>query len=457
MHIPYSRAARGAVAVLALCLPAGCRKLPPDGTALVGATLIDGSGGPALRDAVVVVRHGTIESTGVRADFRLPPRTTEVDATGRWIVPGLIDAHAHVARWALPRYLAWGVTSVRDVHGTLDTILRIRGEVNRGEVAGPRIYAAGAMIDGVPSTYADALPAPDGKAARKWVDHLVNAGVDLIKVYTRVDPALLRSVLDEASTFNAPVTGHLGLTDAVTAANLGIASIEHISGVPEAAVADASALYAAHREGFFAGWTAFEHAWPSLDSAALGRVAQALAEKRVAVIPTLVLHDTFSRLDDPAILQDSMLRFVPEEEQRRWNVPGMIARAGWKTADFEAFRRARPNQDLFLRLYAAAGGKIAAGTDAANQLLIPGYSEHRELQLLVAAGLTPRDALLAATRNGALLLGVDSLGLIAPGKAADLVILTRDPMSRIQNTLAIEQVMVRGRLYSADSLRASWR
>jgi imidazolonepropionase-like amidohydrolase len=152
-----------------------------------------------------------------------------------------------------------------------------------------------------------------------------------------------------------------------------------------------------------------------------------------------------------------MLRFVPEEEQRRWNVPGMIARAGWKTADFEAFRRARPNQDLFLRLYAAAGGKIAAGTDAANQLLIPGYSEHRELQLLVAAGLTPRDALLAATRNGALLLGVDSLGLIAPGKAADLVILTRDPMSRIQNTLAIEQVMVRGRLYSADSLRASWR
>lgn len=457
MRTPFSRTALGAAALLALGVSTGCRRLPPDGTALVGATLIDGSGGPALPNAVVVVRRGTIESVGVRADFLLPPQTIEVEATGRWIVPGLIDAHAHVARWALPRYLAWGVTTVRDVHGTLDTILEIRREVNRGELAGPRIYTAGAMIDGVPSTYADALPAPDAKAARKRVDQLVNAGVDLIKVYTRVDPALLRPLLDEASTFNTPVTGHLGLTDAVTAANLGIASIEHMSGVPEAASADASAFYAAHRQGFFAGWTAFERAWPSLDSTALGRVAQALAAKRVAVIPTLVLHDTFSRLDNPAMLQDSMLRFVPEEELRRWNVPGMIARAGWKTADFEAFRRARPNQDLFLRLFAAAGGNIAAGTDAANQLLIPGYSEHRELQLLVAAGLTPREALLAATRNGALLLGVDTLGLIAPGEAADLVILTRDPMSRIQNTLAVEQVMVRGQLFSADSLRASWQ
>jgi imidazolonepropionase-like amidohydrolase len=313
------------------------------------------------------------------------------------------------------------------------------------------------MIDGVPSTYSDALPAPDGPAARKWADRLVNAGVELIKVYSRVDPALLQSVLDEASTFNVPVTGHLGLTDAVTAANLGISSIEHMSGVPEAASVDPSALYAAHREGFFTGWTAFERAWSSLDSAALGRVAQALVDRKVAVIPTLVLHDTFSRLDDPATLQDSMLRFVPEEEQRRWNVPDMIARAGWKPADFEAFRQARRNQDLFLRLFAAAGGNIAAGTDAANQLLIPGYSQHREMQLLVAAGLAPRNALLAATRNGALLLGVDSLGLIAPGNAADLVILTRNPMSRIQNTLSIEQVMVRGRLFSADSLRSSWQ
>ncbi len=452
-----SHSASAGMALLVLCLGTACRQLPPDGTALVGATLIDGSGGPIMDNAVVVVRRGSIESVGARAGFRLPKRTVEVDATGRWIVPGLIDAHAHVARWALPRYLAWGVTSVRDVHSTLDSILALRKEVNGGEVAGPRIYSAGAMIDGVPTTYDDALPAFGRTEARKQVDRLVNAGVDLIKVYSRVDPPMLRSILDEASTFNLPVTGHLGLTDAVTAATLGIASIEHMSGVPEAASADSSALYAAHRRGFFAGWAAFERAWASLDSAALARVAQTLASKKVAIIPTLVLHETFSRLDDSAVVGDSMLRFVPEVERQRWNVPGMIARAQWTEGDFQDFRRSRPNQDLFLRLFAAAGGMIATGTDASNQLLIPGYSEHREMQLLVSAGLSQRDALQAATRNGARLLGVDSLGLIAPGKAADLLILTRDPMSRIQNTLAIEQVMVRGVLFSADSLRASWQ
>jgi imidazolonepropionase-like amidohydrolase len=134
----------------------------------------------------------------------------------------------------------------------------------------------------------------------------------------------------------------------------------------------------------------------------------------------------------------------------------MVRRAGWTPQDFAAFRAARPQQDLFVRRFMAAGGMVAAGTDASNQLLIPGYSEHRELQLLVAAGLSPADAIAAATRNGALLLGVDSLGLIAPGKAADLVVLTRDPLADIGNTLSVERVMVRGTLLSADSIRRAW-
>jgi imidazolonepropionase-like amidohydrolase len=424
--------------------------------ALVGATLFDGSGGPVLPNAVVVVRRGRIESVGTRAGFTLPAKTREVDVTGRWIIPGLIDAHAHVEPWALPRYLAWGVTTVRDVHGALDSILRLRDRVNLGAVAGPRIYSAGAMIDGLPTTYPDAIGASSPRDARKAVDRLVNAGVDLIKVYTRVDPPLLRAVLDEARTFNLRVAGHLGLTDAVTAAKEGIASIEHLSGVPEASMADASSLYAAHYRGFFPGWTAFERSWAGLDSAALARVAKELADRKVTLVPTLVLHETFSRLDDPAVLADTMLRAVPELAQARWNIADMVRRAGWTDQDYLAFRAGRPKQDLFLRLFAAAGGRIATGTDASNQMLIPGYSEHRELELLVGAGFSPRDALLAATRNGALLLGVDSLGILAPGKAADLVILTRDPLGDIRHTLAIDRVMSRGSLFSPDSLRKAW-
>ncbi len=442
--------------LLAWGFAAACRRAPADGVALVGGTLIDGTGGPALPDAAIVVRRGRIESVGTRAGFTLPARTVEVNVAGRWIIPGLIDAHAHVEPWALPRYLAWGVTTVRDLHGGLDGILRLRDRVNLGAVAGPRIYSVGAMIDGLPTTYPDAIGANAPRDARKAVDRLVNAGADAVKVYTRADPALLEAVIDEARTFNLRVTGHLGLTDAVTAARNGISSIEHLSGVPEASLPDASSLQAAHYRGFFPGWTAFERSWAGLDSAALERVATELATRKTMLVPTLVLHETFSRLDDPAVLQDTMLRAVPDAARRRWNVPDMVKRAGWTAADYRAFRAARPQQDRFLRLFAAAGGRIATGTDASNQLLVPGYSEHRELALLQAAGLSPRDALEAATRNGALLLGVDSLGLLAPGKAADLVVLTRDPLEDIRNTLAIDRVMSRGVLLSPDSIRKSW-
>lgn len=440
----------------AVWLLAGCHRGAPDGIALLGATVIDGSGGPALPDAAIVVRRGRIESVGTRADFQLPPRTAAVELDGRWIIPGLIDAHGHVERWALPRYLAWGVTTVRDVHGGLEPALKLRDRVKRGELAGPRLYSAGAMIDGLPTTYPDALGASTPRDARKAVDQLVNAGADLIKVYTRIDPTLLDAVLDEARTFNLRVAGHLGMTSAVTAARAGITSIEHLSGVPESALPDASSLMAAHYRGLFPGWTAFERSWGRLDSASLDRVAHQLAEQRVVLVPTLVLHETFSRMDDSAALRDSLLAAVPALQQQRWNVPDMVRRAGWTPQDFAAFRAARPQQDLFMRRFIAAGGTIAAGTDASNQLLIPGYSEHRELQLLVGAGVSPADAIAAATRNGALLLGVDSLGLIAPGKAADLVVLTRNPLADIANTLSVERVMVRGALLSADSIRRAW-
>ncbi|HEY7636369.1 MAG TPA: amidohydrolase family protein [Gemmatimonadales bacterium] len=442
--------------LVGLGLVAGCGKQPPDGVALVGATVIDGTGGPPLPNAAIVVRKGKIEWMGTRVGFQLPPRTTEIELKGRWIMPGLIDAHAHTSVWCLKRYLAWGVTSVRDLHGSLDTILGLRRTVNSDRVLGPRIYSAGAMIDGSPATYPSALTVRSPKEARKAVDRLVNAGVDLIKVYTHIDPPLLDAVLDEARTFNLRVTGHLGLTDAITAAESGISSIEHLTGVPESASPDPGPLLAAHQQSFLAGWTAFERSWGALDSAGLSKVAQELARRNVTLVPTLVLHETLSRLDSPGLLEDRAFEAVPLAERQRWNAAEMIARAGWKPADLAAFRRSRSVQDLFLREFAASGGRIAAGTDAANQLLVPGYSEHQELQLLVAAGFTPREAILAATRNGALLLGVDSLGLLAPGKVADLVILTRDPLEDIRNTLAIDRVMSRGHLLTPDSLRATW-
>ena len=452
-----------AATAVGLCLLLACRSPEPDGFALLGATLIDGSGGPPIPASAIVVRRGHIESVGSRAEFQLPERTAELDLTGRWIIPGLVDAHVHlvdpqagVARWSMARYLAFGVTTVRDMHGPLRSALAVRREVDHGWRPGPRVYSAGAMLDGAPSTYPDAFTVRNAKDARRGVDRLVNAGADLVKVYTRVDRTLIGPVLAEARAFNLPVAGHLGLTDAVTAAREGLASLEHMSGIPEAALEDPSPLFAAHERSFLAGWTAFERAWVGLDSAALERVAGVLASTNLVVVPTLVLHETLSRLDDPAGQSDTMLAAVPEEERRRWNAADIIERAGWTREDFTAFRRARAVQDRFLRTFQSKGGRIAVGTDAANQMLIPGYSVHRELELLVGAGLTPVEAISAASRNGASLLRVDSLGLIAPGKVADLVVLKQDPLADIRNTLAIQQVMSRGRMLSPDSVRAQW-
>jgi imidazolonepropionase-like amidohydrolase len=427
--------------------------------ALVGATLIDGSGGPALPNAAVVVRGGRIESVGSRAEFQLPSRTREVDVSGRWIIPGLIDAHVHLApavTWAPPRFLAWGVTTVRDAHGGIASLTTLRKRAGQGTPDGPRVYRTGAMIDGLPATYPDAIGVNNENEARKGVDRLVSAGTDFVKVYTRVDAPILRAIVDEAKAFNLGVTAHLGMTDAVTAAKAGIVSIEHLTGIPEAASSKSSSLVSAHYRGFFPGWTAFERSWASLDSAALTRVANRLAEAKITLIPTLVLHETLSRLDEPGLLRDPALQDVPEAEQREWDVRGFIARAGWTETDFEAFRNSRANQDLFIRQFAAAGGRLAAGTDAANQMLVPGYSQHREMELLVRAGLSPREALRAATRNVAVLLGVDSLGLLTPGKAADLLVLSKDPLRDIRNTRSITSVMARGYLLDADSIRATW-
>jgi imidazolonepropionase-like amidohydrolase len=396
---------------------------------------------------------------GSLAGFELPKRTKQVDVSGRWIIPGLIDAHTHVAPariWAPSRFLAWGVTTVRDVHGGLNAAVAVRKRANLGTGESPRIYVAGAMIDGLPTTHPDAIGVNAVNDGRKAVDRLVSAGVDFIKVYTHVDPPMLRAIVEEARTFNLGVTGHLGMTDAVTAARTGIAAIEHMTGVPEAVSRNRSSLVTAHYRGFFPGWTAFERSWADLDSATLTQVATRLAAEKVTMVPTLVLHETLSRLNDRTTLRDPALAAVPEAARQEWDVPGMIRRAAWSEADFATFRGARPLQDIFLRAFAAAGGRIAAGTDSPNQLLVPGYSEHQEIELLVGAGLTPREALRAATRNGAVLLGADSLGLLAPGKVADLVVLAKDPLVDIRNTRAIEAVMSRGRLLDTDSIRATW-
>ena len=441
---------------LALVSLAACSAPVKDRIALVGVNVFDGTGAPVREDQVVVVRGTRIETIAPRNGFDIPRTAEVVELSGKWVIPGLIDAHAHVERWSLPRLLAFGVTSAREMHHQQDSIVALSEEVALGAIRAPRLYIAGAAIDGETSALPAATLVSDPDAARRAVDERAVANIPVIKAYSQITPALLRALVDEATTLNVPVAAHLGLTDALTAARIGVRSEEHLTGIPEA-LGGAERFYAAHRRSYFSGWNLFEQAWAGLDSAALARLAGELAATRVTLVPTLVLHDVWSRLDDPAVTTDADLAYVPQSAKSAWDLPNFIAGAGWDAQVFTAFRAGRANQDLFLREFLAAGGTVVAGTDAGSPMIIPGVSLHRELALLVQAGLSPEEALLSATGRAATLLGADSIGVLAPGKMADLLVLAADPRADIANVRRIDRVMLGGMLMSRDSLEQSVR
>jgi imidazolonepropionase-like amidohydrolase len=447
-----SRALLCGALLLAGCAPSGEGVL-----VLEGATLLDGSGGRPLEDAVIVVRDGRIEAVARVGEIRAPKGARVELLVGKTIIPGLIDAHAHVERWALPLYLAWGVTTVRDMGGgTSESTYALQRDLKLGAVIGPRMFTAGPMIDGPPATYRGATEVATAEEAGRAVGQRAIAGADYLKVYTKITPGLLRALKEEASVLRLPIAAHLGRTDALTAARIGVASIEHLSGIVQAAAPGGAAVERAH-DLFLAGWTAEQQGWTTLDSATIARTARTLAQAGVAIVPTLVLYDMLSRLDDRTLLARPEMAELPAAGAGVRDVAGLVRRAGWRPVDFATFRAARRPQHLFVREFKRANGLVAAGSDAANQLLVPGAALHDELALLVDAGLARLEAITAATRHAARLLDADSLGSVAVGKVADLVILNANPADDIAATRDIAAVVIRGQMLRVDSLRATWR
>lgn len=444
----------------ALCcgvLVAGACTSPGKGMiALEGATLIDGAGGPPKIDALILVKDGAIKAVARVNEIKIPRGAQRISLIGKTIIPGLIDAHTTVERWALPRYLAWGVTTVRDMNSPGDSGYAIKRDLDLGSVAGPRMFTSGPAIDGMAATLSGASAVAGDEEARQAVDQRAVSGADYVAIYTKITPDLLRPIVDEAATLRLRVAARLGKIDALAAARAGVVSLELLSGVVAAAASDPTPFFRAN-DIYFAGLTMEEASWGALDSATVARVARALAATHVAIVPTLIAHDTYAHLDDPSLAERLGMADLPADMTNRLRTAStLLQRGGWRAAELAAFRRGRERQDQFVREFKEAGGLVLTGTDAPNPFLVPGAALHEELVRLVAAGFTPIEAITAATRHAAQVLAADSIGMVAPGKVADLVVLNRSPAEDITATRDIAWVMVRGRLLKPDSLRAEW-
>jgi imidazolonepropionase-like amidohydrolase len=430
-----------------------CGDVGSDHIAYVGATIFDGLG-RVIPDAVLVDSGGHIARLGPRDSVRVPAGARVVSLAGRWIIPGLIDGHAHAGESSAARYLSYGITSIRHVGGSLDRLTSLARHIATDSVPGPRLYYSGEPLTGSPPVWPGHTELRTPADAGAAVARLAAGRVSQIKLYTHTSREVMEAVVREARAHDLPVTAHLGYVDAVTAAEAGIHAIEHLSGVVESTVRDPSSLLAAHRH-FPVGWMTFLRGWARLDSASLERTATTLAATGVVMVPTLVQSETYARVLDTSYAASLDLSSVTDAEREAWDLPDLVRRYAIGPADLRVLAESRRRQDLFLRRFAARGGEIVAGSDSPNQLLAPGASLHEELALLVRAGFTTSQALTSATSAAARLLRADSIGVLRAGAVADFVVLTANPLGDIRSLGSIELVIARGRRHDPMMLR--WR
>jgi len=445
---PHLLAAAAAVASLQCGRPAAPGPARPPGepvVAFVGVTVLPLDTAAAVVDQTVVVRGERIERVGPRGAVEVPAEAQVVEGRGRYLLPGLVDAHVHLARTEdLAILLALGVTTVRNMWGA-PIHLEWRDRVARGELPGPTIYTAGPIVDGERPAHPGSLIVRSEADADRAIALHGRLGYDLVKVYSRLAPPVFDRLVEGARRGGLPIAGHVPWSVALDhAVATGMRSIEHMTGVV-AALQAADSPVAGRSDG-----PSRDRQIDHVDEARIAGLVQQLAAHHTFTVPTRVVMDSWA---SAAEVRDRLAR--PE---MRWVPPCNRALAEPPPDDAEDLDRARRTLALYdrvLRVLDAAGAPIAAGTDPGNPLVVPGFALHHELEHLVGAGLSPLAALRAATRRGAELLGRDGeIGRIAAGMRADLVLLDGNPLDDIRSTRRIAGVMARGRYRARGELDA---
>jgi imidazolonepropionase-like amidohydrolase len=438
-------------------------------------TVIDATGGPELTDQVVVITGDSIVGVAKSGSIEIPKDARRIDARGRFFIPGLWDMHTHIAGinanplWAkqtlLPLLVANGITGIRDMGGDLDALESWRREIENGTLTGPRIVAAGPML--LPSRRAGANPEPVDPAilrvgtpeeSRAAVDSLQKRGADFIKIIEASRENYF-AIADESKKDSIPFVGHIPSdVTATEASNAGQKSVEHI--IYSSLAFDCSAQgdelrqkmqEASAKRDTQAAADITDQANHTFSAEKAAALWQTFKKNGTWVTPTLFsiwvnAHQLEMSPDDP------QLAYLPASLRKEWaptKNPGKDDRdtEAWWQRQFENDRKLTGEMNR-------AGVRLLAGSDSLDRYDFVGTSLHRELQMLVSAGLKPLEALQTTTLNPAEFLAIAKSGRISTGYVADLVLLDGDPTRDIANTGKVAAVFLRGRFFPREELNA---
>lgn len=415
---------------------------PGDVTALTGVEVLTmGEAEPVLHARTIVIDHGSILDIA-DASAVLPATATVIDATGKFVMPGLIDAHTHL--WyegELTLLVANGVTATRNMFG--DPLQRdLRDEIASGARFGPTLVTAGPIVDGAQPLWPTSdVVVTDADAARVVTNQQAER-YDLIKVYNKLSRPAWNAVMAQAALAGMPVGGHVpwavGWDDVVASAQH---TMEHLDGLIDVVSATQSPV------GYYDA-PAMNAAIDAIDDGRLAAAADRAASDGVILVPTLVVIDRFGTAAETAAwAADPIMRYVHPDLAAQWRAqpalaPDVVAALDRYTLALEHFTLALKRR----------GAHIALGTDANNAYVVPGFSVHDELALLVAAGLTDDEALRAATVEAAAAIGRADIGTIAIGQRADLLVLDADPSQDVSNARKRMGVMLGGQWHPEAEL-----
>lgn len=381
---------------LGLLVLVACAQRQRPGLVVTHVTVVDVANGALLPDRSIVIDGGRIVQVDTSPRLTVPRGTAELDGTDRFVIPGLWDMHVHLSDTATAaQLLHWGITGARVMSGPLDATLAMREDLRTHPTRGPTLVAAGLALHGKDSFASDTGLALVQSAAdaRRAVDSLARRRVDFIKVHEGLSPQVWFAIARAAREHYLRLSGHVpaGLSAESLSAH-GLTSIEHLEFLPDRCLV------------IFDSTTRARHSAPAgCRTADLQLLLQHLHTNGVWLDPTISSFRVFAPGQFPSILAG----FVDLAAQIR-----------------------------------SAGLPILAGTDLGSSGMIPGESLHDELGLLVAAGYTPVEALRAATLNPATYLqAADTLGRVAPGFVANLVVLAANPLEDIRNTRSIVAVV----------------